>query len=149
MRTLLVLIAVSSSFVAASAETRCHQVGGSISTNFLDAATTFGSATGDLGGGVGVSILSLNPNSDGTLTFHNQHHWVTTTGDTINVEAADATGFPTAIAGFYAASYTRGIGINGGTGAFKNARGKIFAWGAVNTVTSEIVLRYEGSICSD
>jgi hypothetical protein len=140
---------VSSSLIAASAETNCHQAGGTISTDFIDSTTTFGSANGDLAGGVGVTILSIGQNSDGTLTFHNQHHWVTTSGDTINAEPAYATGFPTAISGFYAASYTNGIVINDGTGAFKNAQGKVYAWGAINTGTSEVVLRYQGSVCFD
>ncbi len=40
----------------------CRQVGGTISTNFLNPTTTFGSATGDLSGGVGVTVLSLTQN---------------------------------------------------------------------------------------
>lgn len=129
------------------AATSCHHVGGTISTNFINSATTFGTATGDLSGGVGVSVLSVVGNSNGTLVFHNQHHWVTTTGDTINVESADATAFPTLISGFYAVSYTQGLMISGGTGRYQNATGKLSGWGAVDTNTNEIVLRYEGSVC--
>jgi hypothetical protein len=133
--------------LAAQAGSRCQHVGGTVSTNFIDSTDTFGSATGDLAGGIGVSILSLSENSNGTLTFHNQHRWVTTTGDTINTDSAFATGFPTTIAGFYAAIYADGVNVTGGTGRFENASGKIYAWGAVNTKDGEVVLRYEGTVC--
>lgn len=125
----------------------CHPVGGTISTNFLNPTTTFGSVTGDLGGGIGVSVLSLTENPNGTVNFHNQHHWVTSTGDTLNTNPAYATGFPTGITGLFAASYTDGIVVTGGTGKFLNATGKIYAWGAVNTANDEVVLRYQGTVC--
>jgi hypothetical protein len=148
MRKLFLLfLIVFTNLIAAQANADCHQVGGAISTNFIDSTTTFGSANGDLSGGVGVTVLALTENSGGTLTFHNQHHWVTASGDTINTDPAYATGFPTGISGLYAASYTDGIVITGGTGKFKNAHGKVYAWGAVNTATNEVVLRYEGSVC--
>jgi hypothetical protein len=147
MRKLFSLFLIMfANLIAAQANAECHQVGGTISTNFIDSTTTFGSANGDLSGGVGVTVLALT-DSGGTLTFHNQHHWVTTSGDTINTDPAYATGFPTAISGLCAASYTEGIVITGGTGKFKNAQGKVYAWGAVNTSTNEVVLRYEGSVC--
>lgn len=142
---LLCLLALSCSLVHAGS--KCGPVGGTISTNFINSTTTFGSANGDLSGGVGVSVLSLTQNPDGTLTFHNQHSWVTTTGETIVTEPADAIGFPTAIPGFYAARYVDGVVVTGGTGRFKNASGKIYAWGAVDTKGNEVVLRYEGSVC--
>jgi len=125
----------------------CRQVGGSVSTNFLDSTTTFGTITGDLAGAIGVSVLSVTPNSDGTVTFHVQHHWVTTTGDTINAEPAYLTAFPTSVAGFYAGSYVHGVVISGGTGQFKNATGKTDVWGAVDTNKGEVVLRYAGIVC--
>lgn len=125
----------------------CRNVGGTISTNFLNPTTTFGSATGDLGGGIGVTVLAVTENSNGTLTFHNQHRWVTASGDTINANSAYATAFPTGIPGFYAISYTKGVAITGGTGRFKNATGKLFGWGAVDTGENELVFRYEGVVC--
>jgi hypothetical protein len=145
MRKMFVLFVLTMTCLLSRAE--CRKVGGTITTNFLNPTTTFGSATGDLSGGIGVTVLSLVQNSNGTLTFHNEHHWVTASGDTINTNSAYATGFPTGIAGLFAASYTNGIVVTGGTGKFKNAAGKIYAWGAVNTAKNEVVLRYEGTVC--
>ncbi|MBV8072103.1 MAG: hypothetical protein JO270_19510, partial [Acidobacteriaceae bacterium] len=125
----------------------CQHVGGAVSTNFLDPATTFGIATGDFAGAIGVTVLSFSENSDGTLTFHNQHHWVTATGDTIELEPAYATGYPSGIKGLYAAVYAQGVNIKGGTGRFANATGNMYFYGAVDTVRNQVVLRYEGQVC--
>ena len=51
----------------AQSTNRCVQVGGAVSTNFLDPTTTLGTATGDLKGAIGVTVLSLKENPDGTL----------------------------------------------------------------------------------
>jgi hypothetical protein len=142
---LLLLLAFSS--MAVWAEPTCQHVGGSIVTNFLNATTTFGSATGDLGGGIGVTVLSLTPGPGGVLTLHNQHHWVTTQGDTILAPPADATAYPSGQHGLYAATYANGVTITGGTGRFEHATGKVFAWGAIDTSKNEVVLRYEGTVC--
>jgi hypothetical protein len=125
----------------------CHQVGGTISTNFTNSNTTLGSATGDLRGGVGVDVLSVNPNPNGTVTFHNEHHWVTESGDAIWLAPANAVAFPTGISGLFAVSYSDGVAVTGGTGRYAHARGKIYAWGADDTGKNEVVLRYEGSVC--
>lgn len=148
MRRALAVCLLGMAGLLAHAAAECHAVGGTVSTNFVNATTTFGSATGDLGGGIGVSILSVTQNPNGTVTFHNQHSWVTASGDTIETEPASATAFPTGIPGFYAVSYTSGLIVTGGTGKFANSKGTIFAWGAANLATNEIVLRYEGKICS-
>ena len=146
MRKTFVLCLIATTCLLAHAG-NCRQVGGTVSTNFLDSTTTFGTVTGDLAGAIGVTVLSLTQNPDGTATFRNQHHWVTSTGDTIDALPANATAFPTGIAGFYAASYLNGIVINGGTGQFKNATGKVSSWGAVDLNKGEVVLRYEGTVC--
>ena len=146
MRKGLVLLLAFSS-VAAWADPVCQHVGGGIVTNFLNPTTTFGSATGDLGGGIGVTVLTLTPGPRGILTLHNQHHWVTTQGDTIKAAPADATAYPSGQPGLYAATYVDGIIINGGTGRFAHAKGKVFAWGAIDTAKNEVVLRYEGTVC--
>jgi hypothetical protein len=148
MRKGLVLLLAFSS-VAAWADPVCQHVGGGIVTNFLNPTTTFGSATGDLGGGIGVTVLTLTPGPGGILTLHNQHHWVTTQGDTIKAQPADATAYPSGQPGLYAATYVDGIIINGGTGRFAHAKGKVFAWGAIDTSKNEVVLRYEGTVCFD
>jgi len=133
--------------LCANGETHCQHVGGAVATNFIDSSTTLGTATGDLKGGLGVSVLSFQPNPDGSLTFYNQHHWVTESGDTIQLEAAYATGYPTPVAGLYAARYNDGVRITGGTGKFANATGKIDSWGAVDLTNKQVVLRYEGRVC--
>lgn len=148
MRKLFLMCLLGAASLAAQANTTCHPVGGTILTNFVDSTTTIGSATGDLAGGIGVSVLSFMPNQDGTLTFNNLHHWVTQDGDTIITDPAVAIGYPTSAAGFYAARYLKGIVITGGTGKFKGASGKLRGWGAVDTNKGEVILRYEGSVCT-
>jgi hypothetical protein len=147
MRKIVVVCLLGMASLLARAASDCRPVGGSISTNFVNPTTTSGTATGDLGGSIGVSVLSVIQNQDGSITFHNQHTWVTITGDTINVAAADATAFPTAVPGLFAASYLNGVVIKGGTGRFAKASGKINSWGAVNLANNELVLRYEGTVC--
>ena len=147
MRRVLVVWLLGTASLLARAASDCRTVGGAISTNFVNATTTSGTATGDLAGAVGVSVLSVVPGQNGVVTFHNQHTWVTATGDTIKTEAADATGFPTPVPGLYAASYIDGVVITGGTGRFAQASGKVYAWGAVNLANNEVVLRYEGTVC--
>jgi hypothetical protein len=147
MRRVLVVCLLGMASLLARAASECRAVGGSISTNFVNATTTSGTATGDLAGSVGVTVLSLVPGENGTVTFHNQHTWVTATGDTIFLNAAYAIAYPTPVPGLYAASYLHGVVIAGGTGKFANATGKISSWGAVNLANNEIVLRYEGTVC--
>jgi hypothetical protein len=147
MRRLLVVCLLGMTSLFARAASECRTVGGTISTNFVNPTTTSGTATGDLAGAVGVAVLSITQGPNGTVTFHNQHTWVTTTGDTINTSAADATAFPTGVPGLYAASYISGVPITGGTGRFAKASGRVYGWGAVNLANNELVLRYEGTVC--
>ena len=147
MRRMLVVCLLGMASLLARAASNCRAIGGSISTNFVNATTTAGTATGDLAGSVGVSVLSVGQGADGSVVFHNQHTWVTTTGDTIFLNQADATAYASPIPGLYAASYLKGVVIAGGTGKFAKATGKISGWGAVNLAASEITLRYEGTVC--
>lgn len=147
MRKLFVICLLGMASLVAKASSGCHPVGGTILTNFVDSTTTIGSATGDLAGGIGVTVLSFAPNQDGTLTFNNQHRWVTQDGDTIYTNPAVAVGYPTSVSGLYAARYTQGVVITGGTGKFSGATGKLRGWGAVDINTGEVILRYEGSVC--
>jgi len=147
MRNAFLLCLLGMSSLLAQAGTNCRPVGGTLSTNFLDSSTTLGSATGDLAGGLGVTVLSLVQNSNGTVTFHNHHHWVTITGDTINLKDAYATAYPTGVPGIFAANYDHGVEVSGGTGKFAHATGNVKSWGAVNLITNEVVLRYEGTVC--
>jgi len=147
MRRILVVCLLAMASLLAHAASECRSVGGSISTNFVNPTTTSGTATGDLAGSVGVSVLSIIQGANGSVVFHNQHTWVTTTGDTIFLDAADATAYPSPIPGLFAASYLNGVVVAGGTGRFAKATGKIASWGAVNLANNELTLRYEGTVC--
>jgi hypothetical protein len=125
----------------------CKDVGGTVLTNFIDQATTLGTATGDLRGGLGVNVLSIATGANGSTVFHNHHHWVTEAGDTILLADADATAYQTPIAGLYAASYNNGVQITGGTGRFAGASGTLSFFGAVNLGQGQIILRYAGQVC--
>jgi len=149
MRKLLTLVAILTiaPFVLAQ-NLHCRQVGGSISTNFLNPSTTFGSATGDLKGGIGVNVLNISSGSNGATVFHNQHDWVTESGDTLYLRDADATAYPAAGA-LVAINYVKGVDVIGGTGRFADATGHLDVWGAADLQHKQIVLRYKGEICGD
>ena len=128
-----------------------RHIGGGILTNFLDPNTcggptglcSDGTATGDLKGAIGVSVLAVNGN-----VFHVHHHAVTETGDTVTWQDADLTTFPTSNSGRVVADYLKGVTITGGTGGFKNAHGFLNSvFGAIDLNKGELTLRYEGYIC--
>lgn len=147
MRATMLLLLLIAPCLMAEDGARCKDVGGAVSTNFIDQTTTLGTATGDLGGGLGVDVLSVASGANGSTVFHNHHRWVTQSGDTISFADADATAYPTPIPGLYAASYNRGIQITGGTGRFAGASGTLAVFGAVNLSQGQIVLRYTGQVC--
>lgn len=123
-------------------------------TNFLTippavGTSTLGTATGDLKGGIGVTILSTSFGPNGSTVFHVQHHWVTESGDTIFLKDADASAFPLPIPsmpGLFGASYIDGVEIKGGTGRFMGAAGTLQVFGAVNLTQGQVILRYQGNI---
>ncbi|HLH02853.1 MAG TPA: hypothetical protein VKX25_08785 [Bryobacteraceae bacterium] len=148
MRLRGLLFLLVSSCLFAEGEQACHKVGGGISTNFVDAVDTLGSATGDLAGGLGVHVIGQEAGPNGSIVLTVHHHWVTVTGDTVSLDEAKATLFPTPVPGFYAAIYLDGVNVNGsGTGKLAGASGKIHAWGAVDLNKMELTLRYSGQIC--
>ena len=121
-------------------ENNCQEVGGAVLTNFLSTpalgANSLGTATGELRGGLGVTILTVTPPNPGP-------------GDTIFLDPADLTAFPTTINGLFAASYINGVTITGGTGRFAGAHGTLTVFGAVDLSQDfgHIILRYQGNIC--
>lgn len=156
-RLWLAILMVTSSLVAYSDENNRREVSGGIVTNFLNETgdvngtsfvnETLGTATGDLKGGLGVYVLTLQQGPNGTLMFHNHHHWVTEAGDTILLADADAIAYPVpGTPGLFAGVYPKGVDIIGGTGRFAGASGNIASWGAVDQNTGQIVLRYQGTI---
>ena len=132
----------------------CRHIGGGVLTNFLQTTDlacaasfqnlrTDGTSTGDIKGAVGVSILGINGN-----VYHVHHHWVTESGDTIFLNDAYLTTYPTSDASRVLADYTQGVDITGGTGGFANATGHLnSAFGAVDLELGQITLRYEGTVC--
>jgi hypothetical protein len=143
-----VAVSVMLCCAGARAESKCHEVAGGITTNFVDSSDTLGSATGDLAGGLGVHVFNQEPGSGGSILLTVQHHWVTVTGETVSLDQAIVTLFPTPVPGLYAGSYLHGANLNSsGTGRFAGASGKIYAWGAVDLGKGEVTLRYSGSVC--
>jgi hypothetical protein len=125
----------------------CKPVGGMVMTNFgaIDAATTMGSATGDLQGAVSGTILGTpQPGPGNTVVFHVQHHWVTDTGDTIFFDPAIATTIPVSQTVFAIVTYP--VHIKGGTGKFAGATGDLSNIGEVD-LASGTVFRYTGQVC--
>ena len=59
--------------------------------NFV--ATSLGTATGDLAGGLGVYFFSITPGPNNSVVAQVHHHWVTEAGDTIFAQDATANGF--------------------------------------------------------
>ena len=78
-RTIVSVFAATLILVAAATaqSKKCTPIGGIILTDLgvWDSSSTFGYATGDLKGSVGVSILSMQQNGN-NLTLNVQHHWV-------------------------------------------------------------------------
>jgi hypothetical protein len=130
----------------------CRHVGGGVLTNFLPPADcaasplnlcTDGTSTGDIRGGVGVTILDIKNGND----YHVHHHWVTDTGDTIFLEDAHLIAFSTSDPNRVLGDYVNGVEITGGTGGFEGAKGTLFAFGAADLKLGQIVLRYAGTVC--
>src|SRR5262249_43556439 len=76
------------------------KVGGGVLTNLIDSADTLGTATGDLAGGLGITILST-PSRGLAGDYKVHHHWVTTTGDTLLLEDAILTLYATGVSGVF------------------------------------------------
>ena len=91
-------------------------------------------------------MLAVNSTGD---VYHVRHHWVTESGDTIFLNDAYLTTYPTSDPNNRVlADYLKGVDITGGTGAFAGAAGHISSgFGAVDLNLLQITLRYAGTIC--
>jgi len=108
-------------------------------------STTMGTATGDLKGAVAATILNVTQNSDGTVSFSVQHHFVNDAGDTITFARATALTMPLSATRFAIIDYP--VHINGGTGKYANAIADLDSIGEVDLGTGQTVFRYTGKLC--
>jgi hypothetical protein len=154
MKTLTTLLAFSGTVVCLGATPgfadagHCRHVGGGVLTNFLDQTHTEGASTGDIRGAIGVAVIG-QPTSgpNGTTIYHVQHHWVTDSGDTIFLNDAFLTTFPTSDPNRVLGDYLKGVDLIGGTGSFDDAKGTLSFFGADDLKLGQIALRYEGTVC--
>jgi hypothetical protein len=132
--------------LAAGQNKHCTAAGGMLMTNLgaVDPATTMGTATGDLKGAVGATILSTE-GSGNTLILHVQHHWVTESGDTLDFSNATLTSTQVAPGLYAVVAYP--THLKGGTGKFVGATGDFNSIGEADLVNGRIVVRYFGRIC--
>ena len=150
-RTLSLALAVTlalSAVASSQAAKKCTPIGGIILTDLgvWDPSSTFGYATGDLKGSVGVSILSTQQTGN-TLVLNVQHHWVSESGEVISLDPATATTTQVAPGLFAVTNYTFHINGNG-TGKFAGVSGDGSAIGEADLVNGRLVFRYIGTLCS-
>ena len=126
---------------------QCSAVGGTMTTNLavIGKSTTMGTATGDLRGAVAATILNVTQNSDGTVSFTVQHHFVNDSGDTITFAKATALTMPLSATRFAILDYP--VHINGGTGKYTNAIADLDSIGEVDLGSGQTVFRYTGKLC--
>jgi hypothetical protein len=126
---------------------KCGAVGGVMSTDLgaVDQQTTMGVSTGDLKGAVSASILDVTANSDGTVSFVVQHHFVTESGDMISFGPATAVTQPVSSTRYAILDYP--VTIKGGSGKYTNATGKLDSIGEVDLGSGQTVFRYSGKLC--
>ena len=155
----IALLVMAPCLFAQGDEKNCKEVSGGIVTNVLAEsgtvngmtfeATSLGTATGDLRGGIGVYFFSIKGVGTPKVVAKVHHHWVTEAGYTIFAQDATANAFQVGtLAGVYAVgddSYT--VNIIGGTGRFAGATGKLSISGVLDVNQGKIVLRYQGTIC--
>jgi hypothetical protein len=149
-RTAAVVLAVMLVLTAAATaqSKKCTPIGGIILTDLgvWDPSSTFGYATGDLKGSVGVSILSTSV-SGNNLILNVQHHWVSESGDVISLDPATAITTQVAPGVYAVVNYQFHINGNG-TGKFAGVSGDGSAIGEADLGNGRLVFRYIGTLCS-
>jgi hypothetical protein len=79
-----------------------------------------------------------------------QHFWVTETGDTLQVDQAELTGYPSPSPSqpmLYTFVYEQGVKISGGTGKYEGATATLKTWGAIDLDAGQVTGRYSGPLC--
>ncbi|MGP8245815.1 MAG: hypothetical protein ACLQVN_15010 [Bryobacteraceae bacterium] len=150
MKTHSVLVLLTSALVASipvwAQPGQCESVGGVLITNIaaIDDVYNLGPVFGDLQGSVAAKIVGST-----ATTYTLQHYWVTTSGDTILFKQAVLTPtYPTADKNIVAVPWGNySSDINGGTGKFAGASGKIDYFGMADFNKLTLVLRYSGTVC--
>jgi hypothetical protein len=128
---------------------KCQPIGGFISTNVggFGPNTTMGTAVGDLAGAVGVEILGITTGAKGLVTLSVQHHWVTTTGDTLTIDKANLYGVYVAPGLLAITKYK--VHIAGGTGQYQNTSGDINVIGEADFNAGHTALQFTGQLCHE
>ena len=147
LRLALVVMLAMSAAASSQTLTKCPAMGGMILTDLgvWDPSSTFGYATGDLKGSVGVTILSTQAQGN-NLILNVQHHWVSESGDVISLDPATA--YTTQVADGVYAVVSYKFHINGnGTGKFAGASGDGSAIGEADLANGRLVFRYTGTLC--
>ncbi len=150
IRTLMIAMTVGLMLTAAgnAQSKKCTPIGGIILTDLgvWDPSSTFGYATGDLKGSVGVSILSMQQTGN-TLVLNVQHHWVSESGDVISLDPATATTTQVAPGLYAVVNYPFHINGNG-TGKFAGVSGDGMGIGEADLANGRLVFRYTGTLCT-
>jgi len=141
-----VVLALLITASAWAGDRECQSVGGMLMTNIgaIEGVTNLGPVTGDLQGSVAATILGQDAHGN----FLVQHYWVTSSGETIVLKEAVLTPTPTSDPNVVAVLWGNyPVDIIGGTGKFKNATGRLEAFGLADFKERTLVLRYRGKVC--
>ncbi len=146
-KLLLLLAVLLLATTSSAAPKRCQSVGGTVLTNMngYGPNNTLGVSTGDIRGAVGVEMLSMAPQPDGTVVLTVQHHWVTESGDVIYVDQGKAIGRFVAPNLFAMTEYQ--VHVSGGTGRYDGVTGDITTIGEGDFNTGYLGGRYSGTLC--
>ena len=127
----------------------CQPIGGFISTNVggFGPNTTMGTVVGDLAGAVGVDILSITTGANGLVDVAVQHHWVTSTGETLTIDKANLYGVYVAPGLLAVTNYK--VHMAGGTGRYKNTSGDVDVIGEADFNTGHTALQFTGQLCRE
>jgi hypothetical protein len=141
------VLAVTAIGQDSATSSRCQPIGGFISTNVggFGPNTTMGTVVGDLAGAIGVEILNITTSANGLVDVTVQHHWVTTTSETLTVDKAHLYGVYVAPGLLAVTNYK--VHIAGGTGRYQNTSGKVNVIGEADFNSGHTALQFTGQLC--